>query len=229
MLQQAIEYLLREWHLADGGRREQIRSELRIAYDLIFKTASITQPPLLNFLENMTRLAQKLQPTPYLYLGRAYLRLERWPEAIEAFEVVNQLQPNDAMTLATLGHLYAETDQQPAQIVAYLQRAIELKPEFRTSVTPDLVKAYIALGEMDEAERRLSGFMDHAENVKDSLQQREAYLLELAVSYATADERRQNRAVTKLQNLVPNDSLLAVEMDQIEMRYRHIAPADSSQ
>jgi superkiller protein 3 len=89
---------------------------------------SLKQPDrALNVLQAAAHLAPRDAQVVF-QLGRAYLDLDRFPEAVSAWERAIKLDPKLAEAYNHLGYLHAERGQKLDQAVRWLQRALQLDP-----------------------------------------------------------------------------------------------------
>ena len=95
------------------------------------------------------------------YLGSCYEQASRhlqredyFERAVETFERLLEIDPNDSYALNYLGYMYADKGTQLEEAVELLSRAIALDPD-NSAFLDSLGWAYFRLGEFEQAERYL--------------------------------------------------------------------------
>lgn len=91
--------------------------------------------------ELVKQLRARMEANPdnaegWFLLGRTYMRLEDYPQAVYAFEKVADLLPNETAALLALADALTMRDGRPVgeRAVGLLQRALELDPESVTAL-----------------------------------------------------------------------------------------------
>lgn len=90
-----------------------------------------------------------LNPDCYAICGVYLMTVERWQEAIDAFQAVLRLKPRDAETFAKLGVVYRNCGQ-PDQAERCYRRALDIEPTYQ--VMSNLGTLLMYQGRLDEAE-----------------------------------------------------------------------------
>ncbi|OQY28600.1 MAG: hypothetical protein B6244_06745 [Candidatus Cloacimonetes bacterium 4572_55] len=217
-LKKAIPYFLTELTRYSNDRK-QITSDLQKAYELLWTYYVGDQkdfdPSFLKFLQETAYLVGDTQTQPHFYLGKAHMLLQDWDEAIHQFEIVSRHQPNNVYVLTTLGRLYTTTGQRPTETMAYLQRAIELQPQVKPFIMPDLISANIALGDSAAVEKQLREFRRSTKEDENTDRLINSYLLELAFAYSLDHQWRIQQVKKKLRPYAAADTLISKKLKGI--------------
>ena len=98
---------------------------------------------------------------PLFYLGSCYEQASRklgrdeyFDRAVETFQRLLELDPNDAYALNYLGYMYADKGMRLPEAVALLEKAIALEPN-NSAFLDSMGWAYFRLGELAQAEHYL--------------------------------------------------------------------------
>ena len=101
------------------------------------------------------------------YLGSCYEQASRkldrdeyFDRAVETFQRLLELEPNDAYALNYLGYMYADKGIRLTEAVALLEKAIALEPD-NSAFLDSIGWAYFRLGELAQAEHYLQQALDH--------------------------------------------------------------------
>ena len=100
------------------------------------------------------------------YLGSCYEQASRkldrdeyFDRAVETFQRLLELEPNDAYALNYLGYMYADKGIRLIEAVALLEKAIALEPD-NSAFLDSIGWAYFRLGELAQAEHYLQQALD---------------------------------------------------------------------
>ena len=111
-------------------------------------------------LERAVELEADKAPVLF-YLGSCYEQASRhlshekyFMRAVETFESLLEIAPNDSYALNYLGYMYADKGTQLEEAVELLSRAISLDPD-NSAFLDSLGWAYFRLGELEQAEHYL--------------------------------------------------------------------------
>lgn len=85
------------------------------------------------------------------YVGYAYLRQGKYDIALNFFETLVILDPDNAYDLQTLGALHLQINQ-PDKAVKYLERSLSIEGDHSPTLL-NLAKAFFMLGKKDEGLR----------------------------------------------------------------------------
>ena len=101
------------------------------------------------------------------YLGSCYEQASRklsrdeyFDHAVETFQRLLEIEPNDAYALNYLGYMYADKGMRLTEAVALLEKAIALEPD-NSAFLDSIGWAYFRLGELAQAEQYLQQALDH--------------------------------------------------------------------
>ncbi len=101
------------------------------------------------------------------YLGSCYEQASRkldrdeyFDRAVETFQRLLEIEPNDAYALNYLGYMYADKGVRLTEAVALLEKAIALQPD-NSAFLDSIGWAYFRLGELAQAEHYLQQALDH--------------------------------------------------------------------
>ena len=101
------------------------------------------------------------------YLGSCYEQASRnldrdeyFDRAVETFQRLLEIEPNDAYALNYLGYMYADKGIRLTEAVALLEKAIALEPN-NSAFLDSIGWAYFRLGELAQAEHYLQQALDH--------------------------------------------------------------------
>ena len=101
------------------------------------------------------------------YLGSCYEQASRklgrdeyFDRAVETFQRLLEIDPNDAYALNYLGYMYADKGVQLTEAVALVEKAIALVPD-NSAFLDSIGWAYFRLGELAQAEHYLQQALEH--------------------------------------------------------------------
>jgi tetratricopeptide (TPR) repeat protein len=148
------------------------------ASDLVEKAPQEAQQLLLKALAiepgNIAGLSQ---------LGYLYLHQRDYPRAIETYQKIAELDPQQADTFFNLGYVYAITAKYHQAKAMYL-RVVELAPAFTDEALFNLAFIHEKLGERDQCIKSL----EHAIELNPANESARNYLQRLKQSQATGDK-----------------------------------------
>ena len=105
------------------------------------------------------------------YLGSCYEQASRkldrdeyFDRAIETFQRLLEIEPNDAYALNYLGYMYADKGMRLTEAVELLEKAIALEPD-NSAFLDSIGWAYFRLGELAQAEQYLQQALEHMDEI----------------------------------------------------------------
>ncbi len=129
----------------------------------------------------------------WFVLGRAYSHMQRYPEAIEAYQRNLQIEPGDIYAMNNLGQVYRDSQQSRAAIAAF-RDALQ--------IDPDYIDAWHNLGVTFYALKGVAGVTQSLHQLSASDPRLAEAWRKLAIEYALSrNQRVAQKAIDVLRGL----------------------------
>ena len=166
----------RQGHWEDALAQYETAASLSSAYSPTFLHWGIALEELERWEAALEKLNQAValandKSRVLFYLGSCYEQASRklgrdeyFDHAIETFQRLLEIEPNDAYALNYLGYMYADKGIRLTEAVALLEKAIALKPN-NSAFLDSIGWAYFRLGELAQAEHYLQQALEHIDEI----------------------------------------------------------------
>ncbi len=201
----------------NAAQQTQILDEMQLAYDLLLRYASTGD--LIPFMTDLTAGIGKNHVITYLNLGRAYTRAQEFEPAIARLEEANTLFPNDPAILSNLGYLYNQTNRSPNPAVSVLKKAIQLRPDLKYKLLPELFSAYVAAGDTSAAAATLADYQQFTASHPEPGLMKRSQLLAFKYALWQKDAAQAKQIRQALLSLARQDSTLFDKIAELEAAF----------